>query len=104
MRKKRPILQMAEQYALAAETQANAAKEQVEIAEQDQRANTDREPTKEFRQAEVAKQAEKARASVAEDYVTNLYEAVALNAPKQEGEGMINYETQAREDGDIQQE
>ena len=104
MRKKRPILQMAEQYALAAEAQANAAKEQVAVAEQDQRANTDITPVKEVTEAEVRKQADKARASIAEDYVANLYEAVALNAPKQEGEGMINYETQAREDGDIQQE
>ena len=98
MRKKRPILQMAEQYALAAETQAKAAEEQVKVVEQDQLANTDLEPVKEVREVEVAKQAEKARASVAEDYVANLYQAVALNAPKQEGEGMINYETQARED------
>ena len=57
---------------------------------------------KEVTEVEVRKQADKARASVAEDYVQNLYEAVALQAPKQEGEGMINYETQAREDGDIQ--
>ena len=48
----------------------------------------------------------KHRASVAEDYVQNLYESVAMQAPKQEGEGMregvINYETQAKEDVDMQ--
>jgi len=53
------------------------------------------EPVKEV---EIVKLDAQHRASVAEDYVQNLYESVAFQAPKQEGEEIINYETQAHEE------
>ena len=96
MRKKRPILQMAEQYRLASENAATAAQNQVQIEDQAPEAK----PI--TKNEEVEKLVEKSREEVANDYVQNLYEAVAQTAPKQEGEGVINYETQAREDNDLQ--
>ena len=94
MRKKRPILQMAEQYRLASENQVTAEDDKVEFGDGNQ-ALRGKTIVADTIEEEKYQKPEVIREEIANDYVQNLYDAVAQYAPKQEGEGIktMNYET-----------